>query len=241
MPEFLQIRRRFLPAARNMAVDTILLEEADRIGKVILRFYGWREPAFTFGYSQRWEAVAEALGETSATCVRRLTGGGVVDHRADLTYALIVPPSNPNCRLAAPVLYKAIHEALGCGLAAAGVAAALAPCPKGCGDPTPRGLSLACFSAPEADDVIRPDTGQKLAGAAMKRNRKGLLVQGSILVGNDSGWPDLEFMEVFGHALAQWLGAKARPCASEEELPLSQSRLSKWEQTFADPGWNRRR
>ena len=41
-----------------MAWDAVLLEAADRLGGPILRTYGWRGPAATFGYFQRWRDVA---------------------------------------------------------------------------------------------------------------------------------------------------------------------------------------
>jgi len=45
-------------AAFNMALDEALLESMPRLQKPVLRFYGWTEPAATFGYFQnipRWQ------------------------------------------------------------------------------------------------------------------------------------------------------------------------------------------
>ena len=39
-------------AAFNMALDEALLEAMPRLQKPVLRFYGWTEPAATFGYFQ---------------------------------------------------------------------------------------------------------------------------------------------------------------------------------------------
>jgi lipoate-protein ligase A len=223
-----------------MAVDALLLEEGGRLGRPVLRFYAWEEPAFTFGYSQRWSMIEAGLGQAVGERIRRLTGGGIVDHRADLTYALVVPPAHPRFRLSAPRLYEGLHRALADALAATGVPAELAPCPKACGDPSPRGPALACFTGPEADDVIHRKTGGKLAGAAMKRNRRGLLVQGSVLATDLSGTHAEEFMDAFTGNLGQWLGATPRK-RRLEELGLDGARLAAWETTFADPAWNRRR
>src|SRR5262252_5874437 len=38
--------------ACNMALDEALLEAMPRLGKAVLRFYGWKAPAASFGYFQ---------------------------------------------------------------------------------------------------------------------------------------------------------------------------------------------
>src|ERR1039458_712179 len=47
-------------AAFNMALDEVLLENVSQLGKPVLRFYGWTEPAATFGYFQKFAEVAAA-------------------------------------------------------------------------------------------------------------------------------------------------------------------------------------
>ena len=39
-------------AAFNMALDEALMECAPQLGKPVLRFYGWTQPAASFGYFQ---------------------------------------------------------------------------------------------------------------------------------------------------------------------------------------------
>ena len=41
-------------AADNMALDEALLDAMPRLQKPALRFYGWTEPAATFGYFQKF-------------------------------------------------------------------------------------------------------------------------------------------------------------------------------------------
>ncbi len=73
----------------NMAADEALLESAPELGRPVLRFYGWKESAATFGYSQKY-ADMEKLTPLRPL-VRRPTGGGLVPHDADWTYSLVVP------------------------------------------------------------------------------------------------------------------------------------------------------
>ncbi len=43
--------------AHNMALDAALLEAAPRLGRPVLRFYSWTEPAASFGYFQKYAEV----------------------------------------------------------------------------------------------------------------------------------------------------------------------------------------
>ena len=64
--------------AFNMALDEALLQAAPRQGQAVLRFYGWTEPAASFGYFQKYAEI-ERLTQL-CPLVRRPTGGGLV-HR----------------------------------------------------------------------------------------------------------------------------------------------------------------
>eukprot|EP01031_Cornospumella_fuschlensis_P044051 gene44051-53854_t len=65
-----------------MATDFLLLQRYPR-ATPRFRHYGWRGPAFTFGYSQKIafvrESLASAAVEPPFELCRRATGGGVVD------------------------------------------------------------------------------------------------------------------------------------------------------------------
>ena len=75
-----------------MAVDFLLLQRRPAPTAIRFRHYGWRNPAFTFGFGQKAAWVREHLppGERFDIC-RRPTGGGIVDHRQDWTYTLVIP------------------------------------------------------------------------------------------------------------------------------------------------------
>jgi lipoate-protein ligase A len=171
-------------AAENMATDFLLLQRYPRVTPRF-RHYGWRGPSFTFGYSQKIAFVRDSLAtvEPPFELCRRATGGGVVDHREDWTYALVIPRGHPLEERPATQSYREIHEALADALRAQGVAAVTKPCVEEPADganakePGPAGV---CFQRAEIYDVVQERTGEKIAGAAQKRNKHGLLFQGSV-------------------------------------------------------------
>jgi lipoate-protein ligase A len=219
-----------------MAVDAAMLAFGRATDCALWRFYGWSEPSVTFGYSQKWDQVRQLLGSFEGACVRRLTGGGIVDHRNDLTYALSIPPPHPLYREAALDVYRAVHAGIAEIYTAAGIPATLAPCHGRCGGTGSTGPGV-CFQSAEPYDVIHPQTGSKLAGAAMKRNRDGILIQGSL----SRELPDFPGQEIiarqFGCFLAQWLGTGP----SSESMPLPADGLAREEARFSSPEWNFKR
>ena len=155
----------------NMAIDELLLEHMDSIGRVILRFYEWNIPSASFGYSQKPKAVTR----TGLTLVWRPTGGGVVYHDVDLTYTMVIPAGHPICGLNRMESYRVIHEPIMKAILDLGKGAHLAP---DLGIKHDR-ATLQCFVSPSPNDVLAADD-TKLAGAAQRRTRKGILHQGSV-------------------------------------------------------------
>jgi lipoate-protein ligase A len=191
---------RTAAAAENMAVDFLMLQRYPRETVSRFRHYNWRAPAFTFGYSQKISFVRSALptGETFDLC-RRPTGGGIVNHRDDWTFALVIPRGHPLEDVRATQSYREIHEALAEALRKQGVAAAIknvgaqsgevadsldaAPKSKrGARGNGGRGESApgVCFERAELYDLVHAESGEKIAGGAQKRNKRGLLFQGSL-------------------------------------------------------------
>ena len=154
----------------NMAMDEALLEHAERLGRAILRFYRWSVPAATFGCFQRYAEIAATTA--LRPLIRRPTAGGFVPHDADWTYSVIVPPAHPWHALRATDSYCRAHRWIRDALSRLQFPAELAPA---------RDLRAAgrCFAGGwEQHDLIRD--GRKIAGAAQRRNRLGLLIQGSV-------------------------------------------------------------
>jgi len=156
-------------AAYNMALDEALLEAMPRLQQPVLRFYSWTEPAASFGYFQKYVEVESAT--LLRPLVRRPTGGGIVPHDADWTYCLAFPAGSEWHLLRAEESYRRVHEWIQAAFAKLKVETELASC---CEKSAPG----QCFVGYEKFDVLW--RGQKIAGAAQRRNKLGLLIQGSV-------------------------------------------------------------
>ncbi len=161
--------------AYNMALDEALLEAMPRLGAPALRFYAWIEPAASFGYFQHFAEIERLT--TLRPLVRRPTGGGLVPHDADWTYSLVFPPVHDWYLLAAAESYRRVHELLRAAFARLGIETQLAP-------QAVKTRPGQCFAGYELSDLLR--NGVKLAGAAQRRRRDGLLIQGSIQPPSDA-------------------------------------------------------
>ena len=233
-------------AAFNMALDEALLEAAARLGKPVLRSYGWTEPAATFGYFQKYADVERAT--PLRPLIRRPTGGGIVPHDADWTYSFVVPPSHEWHLLKAEESYRRIHEWIQAAFAWLKVGTELAPSRR---KPeigirkseidsalrTPHSeLPSACFVGHEKSDLLW--RGKKIAGAAQRRNRLGLLIQGSVQPPAVSvartDWEDA--MRVVAEKQS---GVRWRPLEAEGELLAAATRLAR--EKFSHDSHNRKR
>jgi len=156
-------------AVFNMALDEALLEAMPRFQKPVLRFYGWTEPAATFGYFQKFSEVAATT--KLRPLIRRPTGGGIVPHDADWTYSAVFPAGHEWHSLKAEESYRRIHDWLRRTFAEFKIETELAPCCK-------KTFPGQCFVGHEKSDLLW--RGKKIAGAAQRRNKLGLLIQGSV-------------------------------------------------------------
>jgi lipoate-protein ligase A len=197
-------------AAMNMAIDEALLEYAT---DPVIRFYRWQSPALSFGYFSRFADVASYREERDL--VRRWTGGGIVFHGKDLTYSIVIPASDTAFCESSMSIYEKIHRALVDALAETGERAIVA----GVGDPgscnavaiTKIGISdtgYNCFANPVRADVIIDS--RKVAGAAQRRTRRGLLQQGSI--------QGIELEDNLSEQFAQALSANCHERKVDEEI-----------------------
>jgi lipoate-protein ligase A len=200
MKDWLRLDSGANTPAYNMALDEALLENAATLGQPVLRFYDWTEPCATFGYSQKIAAIEAATD--LRPLIRRCTGGGLVPHNGDWTYSLIFPPDHEWTVLTATESYLRTHLLLQVAFKEIGVETELA---KSCRRPKPG----ECFEGHELHDLLW--NGKKISGAAQRRNRFGLLVQGSVQPLGD--WPQ-----------KNWMDALAGDCAIVDDPPDSRAR-----------------
>jgi len=213
--------------ARNMAFDEALMAGASRLGQPVLRFYGWTEPAATFGYFQKIEEIERAT--PLRPLVRRPTGGGLVPHDADWTYSVAIPPGHVWYELRAEQSYEQMHHWIQQSLARLGVVTALAPCCR-------KEIPGQCFAGYEKADLLWQ--GRKIAGAAQRRSKHGLLIQGSIqptppVVGREA-WQEAMRQAAFTAWGAAWTELQVEDWLSEQVKELVQA-------NYASPAYNRRR
>jgi lipoate-protein ligase A len=227
-------------AAENMALDFLLLQRYPAPDAARFRHYEWRTQAFTFGLSQAMDYIRANLPPSSAKATegtagerfdlcRRPTGGGLVDHRNDWTYCLVIPRAHALFDAPATQAYRDVHAALAAAMQALGQPVAL----QDKRHPTEEGPTI-CFERPELHDVLNTVTGGKIAGAAMKRNKHGLLLQGSIEKSRVGAVDWDQFHDAFETELARTLGATRTPTPWPE---LAESEVEGLIEQYSSPEW----
>jgi len=215
------------PAALNMALDDTLLADAAALGAPALRFYTWEKPAVSIGYVQD-HAAAPASGYE---VVRRSTGGGVVFHDVDLTYSAVIPPGHWIERLDRLESYHVFHRGVVQAMALLGVEAALAPSAAA----TPDRATMRCFASPTRYDVLGLG-GAKLAGAAQRRTKHGILHQGSVSLQPAEGdWSRLA--NALRDGFAATLEAQFETFAPDDAFMARAARLAA--EKFSSDAWNK--
>jgi lipoate-protein ligase A len=154
-----------------MALDEALLESTAGGSLPALRFYGWEPPAVSVGYFQGLteEVDVDACRRLGFDLVRRISGGGAVLHKSELTYSIVMPLDHP---LAGKDLNDSYR------ILCAGLIEAL------------RLLGLpALFSGINDILAARPGgsaaEGRKVSGNAQTRRLGCLLQHGTVLLDND--------------------------------------------------------
>ena len=232
-------------AYTNMADDLLMLERHPNPRSFRFRHYRWSNPAYTFGFGQKRIEVAELLPDKEFDFCRRPTGGGLVEHQNDWTYSLALPTSNSLCRGYPNRIYHLLHRALADALRNLGEAAELAQIDHAQQEAEISQYAVdqadpaVCFREPREFDVVAPESGRKIAGAALKRNQFGLLAQGSIdrgAVRKGLNWNQFQV------AFAQGLGSELNAVATSADPPNYDCRIElETREYFASEQWNNRR
>jgi lipoate-protein ligase A len=169
---------------------------------------------------------------------RRPTGGGIVDHRQDWTYTLVIPREHELWEERATESYRIVHECLAGVLRELGQPAIVKQPNESAGAPgqmmTVSPEPGVCFQRAEVFDVIDGHSGEKIAGAAQKRMKQGLLFQGSI-------WKpaaEVADWEAFGAHFAISLAQAAGVSALAAPWPdLNEDELTGLTEQYSSPEW----
>jgi len=209
----------FRSAASQMALDEALFLWSVETGVAAARFYHWDRPALTTGYFHRSDPAAS---------VRRLTGGGLVEHGEDLTFLLALPARSEAAITPGPRRYQWIHEALAASLAAAAFPVSLAPT----GIPASIG---PCFTNTVPWDLLDPKTGEKIGGGAQRRSRGAVIHQGSLRLPRSMRHPEAHWIDHFLDQIAM----TASPLSAEVRERLLAESLTRESSRYGNEAWNR--
>ena len=168
------------PGPWNMAVDEVLFRRVEAAPATCLRFYRWDRPTASLGYSQTAARVVDAdfCRRHGVGIVRRITGGKLVLHDREVTYAV----ASSDAATFTETLrdsYRLISRALVRGLAMMGLESRMA-------EASPQAYvrgTLPCFALAARDEI--EIAGRKIIGSAQKRTGAAFLQHGSIPLEKD--------------------------------------------------------
>ena len=169
-----------LDGLANMSVDEALLNCFDpQRSAPVLRLYGWEPPTLSFGRFQKREEVLD-IGKCAAAgveVVRRITGGGVIYHTAELTYAIVCAPHHIPPAASIKESFRILTEFLIRFYRRLGLTACYAA------DRPSDGARLGertafCFAGRESYDILVGD--RKIGGNAQRRQKNVIFQHGSI-------------------------------------------------------------
>lgn len=163
-----------------MAIDEALLRSFDPgSSPPVLRLYGWNPPTLSLGRFQKAAAVLdlERCRAEGVAVVRRVTGGGVIFHGEELTYALVCAPEQIPPTTSIKDSFRVLTGFLLAFYERLGLDAAYAR------DVVPEGTRLGahtafCFAGQESFDILVK--GAKIGGNAQRRLKGVIFQHGSI-------------------------------------------------------------
>ena len=159
------------PPEFNMGLDEALLESKE--APPTLRFYTWNPATLSLGYFQRWNEVAET--ERASSVVRRITGGGAIHHRNELTFSIATSLDHPLYHGTIQESYERVHAAIADALKSFGIEAESRGDRSLESDDASTGM---CFHKSTAVDLVWNE--RKGVGSAQRRTRGRILHHGSI-------------------------------------------------------------
>ncbi|MDP8233828.1 MAG: lipoate--protein ligase family protein [Candidatus Saelkia tenebricola] len=159
----------------NMALDEAIFQSfSPGVSRPTIRIYGWRPFGFSFGFPQNISDIlnVEKCKKNNIPFVRRITGGGVIYHKNDISYSLICSKSDLDIEGGILDSYKVINSFLIRFYKNLGLDA------KFSGYKDSESSDGLCCKAKEVYDVIL--RGYKIGGSAQRRRKEVILQHGSI-------------------------------------------------------------
>ncbi len=175
----------------NMAVDeAVLMRCIEGVSPPTLRFYEWEKPSISIGYGMDAQADVNLplCRERDVPVVRRITGGGLVFHKCDITHTVVFPEDfgfrgrGSGKRLSVLESYRLVNQALAEGLRELGIETSLLGRDERKVSSKMQTANV-CFGNPTVYDILY--NGRKLAGSAQRRKKGWILHQGSMLFSSD--------------------------------------------------------
>lgn len=153
----------------------------------LLRVYCWSQSAVTIGYFDKLP------DNETRPVIRRITGGGLVEHGNDVTFCLTLPPKSSAAIANSEERYLWIHQSLRRAL-------------------TEKGHQLTfesesakpvgpCFSNPVKWDLL-DESGHKIVGGAQRRSKGSVIHQGSIDLAKEQMVRIEQFAALLGHEVS---------------------------------------
>mgnify|MGYP001583399874 FL=1 len=169
-----------LDADENMALDEAIFNcFCDTPAALpVFRIYQWDSPAFSIGASQipGRHLDLRKCRSYGISCVRRMTGGGIIFHDREITYSLVIPKAFYGLPKEVAASFKKICEFIMIFYRRLGLSPAFAvgqPYGGFIGEP-----AEFCFAGREKYDIVIG--GKKIGGNAQKRCQKAVFQHGSI-------------------------------------------------------------
>ena len=174
-------------------------------------------PEITFGYGQKADLKGDETGSSIDSITRRPTGA-VSYGMAQILPTVWLPRGCRAEQMPPMQFYGFIHEKWAEALQKQGIGCSLMPCPQ----QSKSNIPGDCFKEPVGRDLMDSSGKIKLGGAAMKRTRSGMLLQGTLELGE---WPELNhseiktrFLYLFTEDISEELCPKQWPRDSKETL-----------------------
>lgn len=230
MKKFRLIRSEPASASYNMAVDEKIFFRYLKDGIPTFRIYGWQEPSFTYGLSQKPEREMNMVecNKDNIHFAKRMTGGGILFHHNEITYSLVCSKDDIGEEKDVFVSYRKICAFLISFYQSLGLKPTFA-----CEVDNFIDNSAAhplCSASHEKYDILI--NGKKIGGNAQKRNRQAVFQHGSIPISLD--W---ELMRRYLRRLPDGVVSSVTSLAQElKDLPskeiLEQKLIEAARQTF---------